>query len=898
MARALFSIEHLLPAITRRRLILTANNRQRNQILNAWAAYEQHHSDTPSIRIVTQSQWQQFLWQQLLTVDTESCRWRAMDGWQQQYLWQQAIEASPYSLGLLQAKPMAATAEMARAALGAWRLPAEDLAGYSTDDDTDKTTAFLDWLMRFRQLQDRHQLLSADQIAERLLSAFASGLLAPESGAVLYGFDDVPPLTQLLLNTGLPEHAVLPVKAQVQPLLLRTRAEDADSEVRAAALWASAILADDPEASIGIIVPELGQERERISRIFAAVFEPLLSLPEQPRYAAALNFSAGTPLARTPVVHCALEWLALLLMPFTTDRLCNLLTGSFTCADHLPAQTTLASHLRDLAYRRISIQVLVRKVEQLVAREVIPADAGTGLVDALDLVRKRHHTHSLGDWLTMVFDWLARLGWPGTRALDSVEYQQLKKWYELLDELGSIDQLDTELTLADVYSLLCQSAERTHFQPQTPQSPIQVLGALEGAGLTFSHCWVLGMHHRQWPPAAVPNPLLPVSIQRQHGLPHASAERELDYARRLTQSYRQAASTVVFSHAAFNQDEPLRASALIADVAYQPLETLVSGISAEEHFYQQVRASGRFESVHCDYGPPLENPAVKGGAGVFKQQAACPFNAFARYRLGAYAPALPTLGFSAIERGNMLHDALASLWLELQNQQKLLALDEAQRNALIASACETAVAKVRKRRPTELLTRYCQIEQQRLAEQIERWLVHECERPAFTVLAIEQALECDFAGLSLKLRVDRIDQLASGRQMIIDYKTGNASPKSWRIEQFQEPQLPLYASIYRDKAAAIAFGIVNVHQQQLSGWGDSDGEMPGISAPPDGDWTSQQQAWQQQLTALADEFKAGYAAVNYRYRQAADYDTELLPLARTADSLQENLQQQEMESEH
>src|SRR5690606_90249 len=130
---------------------------------------------------------------------------------------------------------------------------------------------------------------------------------------------------------------------------------------------------------------------------------------------------------------------------------------------------------------------------------------------------------------------------------------------------------------------------------------------------------------------------------------------------------------------------------------------------------------------------------------------------------------------------------------------------------------------------------------------------------------------------------DRIDQLASGRQMIIDYKTGNASAKSWRIEQFQEPQLPLYASIYSDNVAAIAFGIVNVHQQQLTGWGDADGEMPGVTTPPDGDWTSQQQAWHERLTTLASEFKAGYAAVEYRYRQAADYDTELLPLSRAQD---------------
>src|SRR5690606_34895159 len=97
----------------------------------------------------------------------------------------------------------------------------------------------------------------------------------------------------------------------------------------------------------------------------------------------------------------------------------------FADAKQLTSRTVLSSHLRDLAYRRISIQLLIHKSEQLVTREAISSDSVTGFVDALDLLRMRHQTRSLGEWMELIFDWLARLGWPGTRALDSVEYQQL-----------------------------------------------------------------------------------------------------------------------------------------------------------------------------------------------------------------------------------------------------------------------------------------------------------------------------------------------------------------------------------------------------------------------------------------------------------------------------------------
>ena len=49
------------------------------------------------------------------------------------------------------------------------------------------------------------------------------------------------------------------------------------------------------------------------------------------------------------------------------------------------------------------------------------------------------------------------------------------------------------------------------------------------------------------------------------------------------------------------------------------------------------------------------------------------------------------------------------------------------------------------------------------------------------------------AGLTLKLRLDRVDRLNDGSLLVIDYKTGNVSPKAWELPRPDDVQLPLYA---------------------------------------------------------------------------------------------------------
>ena len=90
----------------------------------------------------------------------------------------------------------------------------------------------------------------------------------------------------------------------------------AQEEIRAAAHWARAILEREPDAAVGIVVPDLARSRARIARTFDEVLIPATALAPGAAPARPWNLSLGLPLSQWPVVHAAL-----LLLELASDRL-------------------------------------------------------------------------------------------------------------------------------------------------------------------------------------------------------------------------------------------------------------------------------------------------------------------------------------------------------------------------------------------------------------------------------------------------------------------------------------------------------------------------------------------------------------------------------------------------
>ena len=97
-------------------------------------------------------------------------------------------------------------------------------------------------------------------------------------------------------------------------------------------------------------------------------------------------------------------------------------------------------------------------------------------------------------------------------------------WRDLLSGFATLDLITPRMNLAQAIDRLRQQAANTRFQVEDEGAPVQVMGMLEAAGLRFDHLWIMGLHDEALPAPTNPNPFLPSSLQREHRLPHSSAE--------------------------------------------------------------------------------------------------------------------------------------------------------------------------------------------------------------------------------------------------------------------------------------------------------------------------------------------------------------------------------------
>jgi len=607
------------------------------------------------------------------------------------------------------------------------------------------------------------------------------------------------------------------------------------------------------------VVPGLQPRRRDVARVFSGVLRPGWNLPGTERKALPFDISIGEPLNGYAVVEFALLLLEFSYREIGFEQASRLIRSPFLgdAEKEFAARARLDARLRGELGKQVSLPKLI------------------GLLEGCPLLRRRFENLYAAkekivareifphDWARQFTALLEAAGFPGERAPDSVEFQARAKFNGMLGEFSRLSLLSGSISIQEALQQLRRICAETLFQPETPDAPIQVLGILESAGLEFDCLWVSGLTGEAWPLAARANPFLPVALQKKAGIPEAAAETALALDRRITEGWLGAAGEVVFSYPEKEKDRDLLASPLIAQVPAGKVE-LPSYAT-----YREVLFSSRaFETANDGKALPLSSKTVKGGTRVLADQAACPFRAFARHRLGAEGLASPEEGLDAMQRGQLLHTLMAEIWEELKVSSSL----SADLKPVIEKSAAAAVKAL------AIEGRFAELEKQRLIRLAGAWLDVERERPAFEVVQIEEKKTLEIGGLSLNGRIDRMDKLADGSHALIDYKTGRATPGSWYGERPDEPQLPLYAVSAPEKVSAVAFARLQPGAMKFSGVSMIEKQIPGVK--PAKSWSALIGSWQRELESLASGFAAGDARVDPKHGLATCRYCDLQPLCR------------------
>jgi probable DNA repair protein len=398
------------------------------------------------------------------------------------------------------------------------------------------------------------------------------------------------------------------------------------------------------------------------------------------------------------------------------------------------------------------------------------------------------------------------------------------------------------------------------------------MGALEAAGLEFEQLWVCGMARELWPAVSRASAFVPLDLQRRLCMPDSTATSTLEYAARITQRLLVSAPNVTISWPLQQDGEALHPTPLIGPSLRVALDLPTDEI--EPLWNELVAAHGQTELLEQDPPPPLPTDRpVRGGASVLNLQAVSPLNAFIEKRLGATQIEAPSLGISARERGNLMHRALEIFYTACPDRATAAALSRDEQHALLAAALHDTLdalpgigdAFMRKIAAFEF------------AQQLPRLMAFvdlDLQRPDFRVVAREEKHSVVIGKLQLRLKLDRLDELADGRKLVIDYKTGGVNRQSWNPAKPRDLQLPLYVHSVVPNAVAVAFAQISVHGIQYDGVGVADTDIAGIRSPgsravvevkyqhPRTDaviqsWEELRDAWAELLPKLAQQFADG-----------------------------------------
>ena len=836
----------LKDAISRDAVIITASRRLARELQTAYAGLQLRAGilswETPSIFF-----WHDWCRRQLDAAAEPAELPLPVDNFSSSILWERCLKKHlPDGLPALSGVIRQARDGWQR--LNDWNVPLAALTRSARSPDEQLfAAAAADYqaLLDASSWTDQHGI---PRLVTRLLSK--QPVCAPKQ-AVFVGFDRFAPAVSEVIDAltlaecgvqTAPEPATS-AKASVACF------EDHDAEMRSAGAWARDKLQTNPDAKIAIIVPTLQSEADRTARMVREGLAPGWQYAGD-RYRAAVNVSYGRRLADFPAISTALLILRWIHHGLSTREISLLLRSACLASQNPAGRSRLELKLRklpDRAWPAASLMAALKGRDDC-------ADWFRGVDGILALQQESRRVASPAYWASRMDCLLNEWRWPGEGTLTSSAFQLINRWRDLLNELAKTAIVTPQLRFNEAVQRLAALAADVVFQPEADAGVVSLLGTLEAAGMEFDHVWISGMVAGNWPPPGNPSPLLSRALQQEFGLPDATPADTLMFSKRVLKRLTCCASTAVLSWPRSDGESELAASSMLDEM------TLDRYCGAADPGWHALQFCGNDASVIVAEDPVPQvttDEVVAGGAYTVQRQRVEPFAAFVYGRLGVRRPEAIEPGIAPGVRGNIIHNALHTLFTERPTQAEIRNWDATNLVERLGSAIDSALAG-HLRHADKTHTRLLGLERTRLTRLLRSFIVAETERPEFAVAEVEKSLEFEAFGVRLGLRVDRIDRLADGSLLVIDYKTGMPKKLLNRDGDPLDLQLVVYADALEDAVGGLA--LINIDSRSISYQGTG-GSVEWDAARRD-DWPQRLAAWRGEVHQALREIAAGDGRIN------------------------------------
>jgi probable DNA repair protein len=733
-----------------------------------------------------------------------------------------------------------------------WNIPLAGVRYRAGDTDARR---FAGWAARYRQRCDEEGWIDSVAAMAAIVADLPGARYPLPDRVAFCGFEYWHPGLQRLasgLQSAGARVETATLSATGPQTIVSAEFDEQGEELAAAADWAARELQARPDASIGLVWPDLSAVGPELRRRVLDLVQPdwrrhgpagrvLEGQDEQrpadlgPIHAALLVLEAGNE--RMDYQACS----RLLRAPF--------LAGART---EMNERAQLDAWCREHWQRDWSMDQVVEKAQAL----------APGLAGCLRSMRARRPTgvRSPAQWAAFISSQLTVMGWPGSHLPAGAE-EAVQVWQSLLGRFSGLGLVTGDISYAHGRSLLNDMARSEQLPAGGNGGGIRLLRPADALGHHFDALWLGGLHSDAWPPPMRPNPLIPLALQRQAGIPAATPDQHASHAAGLLRRLLDATGTAVLSAAHRCGDEPQTPAPLLRQLA--PREVTLARQAHLPSLSERIAITGETEIAPDPVPPLVADERPRGGARLLQLQSLCPARAFFELRLHARELVAPSFGIDAAMRGQLVHAALERLG-EALLQRQILPADPVTRD-MVADIAERTIEK---RLDSTPLNRVLgALEVQRMTALLLELLALDARRPPFERLAPETSVVAELGELRLSLRIDRIDVLDDDTRLVIDYKTGAAKSRSnWFGTRLEEPQLPLYAVCTR--ARSVAYIRLNEDGVAIDGIAGDEVGINGIQPLERvrhcefADWEALLAAWQKDLSALAQEFALGSCAID------------------------------------
>jgi len=734
------------------------------------------------------------------------------------------------------------------------------------------------WMASYLEALARRDVITPCLREANVIRGIISGDIVLPDNTALYGFTLSNKLESELLNFS--KTANIPL---VEPPMfdadvsVSLYTEQAD-EINAAAHWIKAEMEKDASQKIGIVVMGLPQRKHEIQRIFdqvlvpESVYHPLT--PDQRPY----RLSMGQSLLEFPVVSAFFDVFKMrlsgkVLLNEISNFIRNPLIGG--ARQEYLSRAKLDVQLRKLDSKKISWSTL----KQMASTELKGGQATSyyspDLLSRMEahesLFRSQPRGRLTGEQLGNVLYQVSQIWFDVSVVGSSIHGPIMTSFLGNEENDGLLSMFINMINGNHPIGLLSgikkfrDMAKETQFQPPSNQLSVQVISENDALGIPFDAVWVLGATANEWPRRAQPNPLLLPEWLTEYGVPHASAEQELQYARFIESQLIKTSKKVVFSSYLQANGEEVKASPLI--LKFKENTASNTPVLTEKAELLSLISRSKVQVINDNDAPSISDDGkVAGGTGLFKSQALCPFKGFVEYRLGIRPIEEPEVGLSARLRGDLLHTVFENFWKEVEDQETLKRLElEGNLKQTVLNAIRISMETFAYRKPDVFTPRIVEVESKRLAKLTTQWMREiELARAPFSQVQVETAHNVTIGGLDIKVKMDHRDVNEDGGVNIADNKTGAVTADDWFGERLLEPQVPLYALVEADannKINSVAFKGIKQDALKVKGVAVDSDTYPKIQNKAPSQMKGILDNWRIQINSIAQEFKSGKANI-------------------------------------